>query len=433
MSTFIVNGGKKLKGSVDVRSGKNAPIAILVASLMIQGTVRLKNMSKVEDVRWMLSLFASIGVQHEWEDETTLRLDTAAPLTMKDIDKELCAKMRITINFLGALASREKKYTLYKTGGCHLGERSVRPHLHPLKQLGIHVTSGTDEYRVETKNLAAADIAMLESGDTPTENVIMAAVQTPGKTTIRFASANYMVQDLCHFLVAAGADIQGIGTTTLVVNGGAPLHSVEEYYISPDPVDAMAWLSLAVTTQSSLTVQNCSLDFLRLELEHLKLMGQEYSMSDITYSKGAGFPIADITIKPSSLTALPDKLHGRPYPGMNIDNVPLFTPMLTQAKGQTLIHDWMYENRAIYYLELQRLGAKVILLDPHRVIIEGKTPLQGNEIICPSAIRPGMAILIAMLAAKGTSTLRNAYPVERGYEDIVQRLRDIGADITRED
>src|SRR3989338_2139746 len=273
---------------------------------------------------------------------------------------------------------------------------------------------------------------MYESGDTATENVILAAVLAPGTTTITFASANYMVQDLCHMLVAAGARIEGIGTTTLTITGVKRLHDVS-FAVSPDPVDAMAWISLAVTTQSPLTIRHCPIQFLELELEKLSVMGQKYRLGKKRKAKNGKTDLVDVTIRPSTLSALPDKLYGRPFPGLNIDNVSLFVPLLTQAKGQTLVHDWCYENRALYYLELQKLGANVLLLDPHRALIAGPTTLRANDVVCPPALRPGMAILIAMLAAKGRSTLRSAGMVERGYEELIPRLQKVGARIERVD
>ena len=431
MSTFAIEGGKKLRGSIEAGSGKNSPIALLCASLLVRGKVVFKDISHTEDVERMLELLTSIGVKFNWINKTTLELNSTTKLKMDKIDKEACIVMRVSLLMFGALAAREKHYKLYKAGGCHLGNRSIRAHVYPLEKLGILVKSYDNYYDVTTKRLKGQDIVMYESGDTPTENVIMAAVLAPGVTTIKFASANYMVQDLCYFLQAAGAKIEGIGTTTLKITGVKKLHSVKEYFVSPDPVDAMAWISLAVTTKSPLTIKNCSLDFLDLELEKLSIMGQKYHTKNKRKSKNKKFPIADIQIIPSNLKALPDKIYGRPYPGLNIDNVSLFVPILTQAKGRTLVHEWVYENRALYYLELQKFGANVMLLDPHRALVEGKTDLTGSEVICPPAIRPGMAVLICMLAAKGKSILRNAYPIERAYERVVERLQKVGARIER--
>lgn len=430
--TFIVNGGKKLSGSIETSSGKNAPIALLCASVLVADKVVLKDMSHVEEVDRMIELLSSIGVEFKWLDSTSLYIDSSKKLKLAEIDRIVCANTRVSLLLLGALAGREKNYKLYKTGGCKLGQRTIRPHLYALKKFGVKIISKSKYYEVHNSLLKAQDIIMFESGDTATENAIMAAVLATGLSTIKFASANYMVQDLCYFLNSAGAKIEGIGTTTLKIVGVKKLHKVGGYYVIPDPVDAMAWISLAITTKSPLIIKNCVYDFLALELESLSVMGQKYSLLNKRKSKSGNYIIYDIKIKPSELKALPDKLHGRPYPGLNIDNVPLFAPILTQAKGETLINDWVYENRAIYYLELKKLGADVLLLDPHRALIKGPTELKANEIVCPPAIRPGMAILIAMIAAKGVSVLKDAYPVERAYDNLIQRLRLLGVEISKD-
>lgn len=433
MSTFVIEGGKTLRGSIETSSGKNAPIAVLCAALLIKGTSVLKDMTRVEEVGRMLEILESIGIKYTWKDETTLHLDTRGPLSMKKINRTACEVTRASLLLMGALAARESSYKLYHSGGCKLGERTVLPHLLALQELGVNIESKEQYYKVATKKLHAAHIVMYESGDTATENAIMAAVLAPGVTTIKMASANYMVQDVCYFLQLAGAKIEGVGTTTLRITGVKSLKSVGEYFISPDPVNAMAWISLAIATKSSLTIKHCPLEFLELELLKLKVMGQKYRLINERISKNGRLKLADIKIIPSSLTALPDKLYGRPFPGLNIDNVPLFLPILTQAKGKTLVHDWCYENRAVYYLELQKLGVNVLLLDPHRALVEGPAALMAAEMNCPPAIRPGMAIFIAMLAAKGTSVLRNCYPLERAYDDLLGRLQKVGAVIQRID
>ena len=433
MSTFVIQGGRTLHGTIEAGSGKNAPLALICASLLVRGKVVLGDMSHAEEIERMLQILGSIGVRYDWRDSRTLALDTSAPLRLNQIDKKNCAATRVVLLLLGALAARARCYRLYKSGGCQLGQRTVRPHVFALQKFGVEVKSYAKYYAVTNKPLRAAEVVMYESGDTATENALMAAVFAPGETTIRYASANYMVQDLCHFLVAAGAKIQGIGTTTLTISGVKRLRAVSRYRAAPDPVDAMAWIALAITTRSALTIKNCSLDFLDLELEHLAIMGQKFQIENRRRSPSGHFPVGDIKITPSRLQALPDKLHGRPYPGLNIDNVPLFIPILTVARGTTLVHDWIYENRAVYYLELQKLGANVLLLDPHRVLITGSTALRGNDVVCPPALRPGMAILIAMLAAKGKSTLRNVGMIERGYEELITRLQKVGARIERVD
>ncbi|PIT88988.1 MAG: UDP-N-acetylglucosamine 1-carboxyvinyltransferase, partial [Candidatus Levybacteria bacterium CG10_big_fil_rev_8_21_14_0_10_36_7] len=202
-----------------------------------------------------------------------------------------------------------------------------------------------------------------------------------------------------------------------------------EYTIMPDPIEAFAFVALGVTTNSEITIKNCPLDFLELELEKIKIMGQNFTLSKERKSQNGNFRIVDVKLKKSNLRALPDKISCQPFPGLNIDNLPFFIPILTQAKGRTLVHDWVYENRAIYGLELQKVGAEIYLIDPHRLFVEGKTKMTGAELMCPPAIRPAVAVLIAMIAAKGKSLLRNCYPIERGYENIVSRLHAIGVDI----
>ncbi|PIZ95245.1 MAG: UDP-N-acetylglucosamine 1-carboxyvinyltransferase [Candidatus Magasanikbacteria bacterium CG_4_10_14_0_2_um_filter_33_14] len=433
MAKFIIEGGNKLAGSLNVNTAKNSTVAILCASLMIKGKTILYDVPRIEEVYRILEILSSIDVKVEWTDEHTLSLDTSAKLQMENMDKKATEITRSSLMLLGALAAREKEFKIYKSGGCRLGERTVKPHLFALEQFGVSVESKNKYYDVRNKPLKSADIVMYESGDTPTENAIMAAVLAPGVTTIKFASSNYMVQDLCYFLQEAGAKIEGIGSTTLKITGVKKLNSVRKYHIIPDPIEAMTFISLAVTTKSEMTIKNCPLDFLELELEKLRVMGQKMQIKNKRKSKNGKFDIVDIKFSPSELIALPDKIYGRPFPGLNIDNLPLFVPILTQAKGRTLVHDWVYENRAIYFLDFQKLGANLTLLDPHRVFVEGPSKLKGNELMCPPAIRPAVALLVAMIAASGKSVMRNSYTIERGYEDLAGRLSMVGANITYEE
>lgn len=433
MPYYKIEGGHRLSGEITVGSGKNSPVALLCATLLIEGKTIFREMPKVEEVFRVIEILESIGVKVTWGEKQTLEVDTSGPLHMEKINQKVCSNTRVSILLLGALAARKKTFKLYKTGGCKLGARSIRPHTLVLEQLGIHVESKDQYYDVKNESLRGAYIVMYESGDTPTENAVMAAVLAKGTTTLKMASANYMVQDVCNFLVQAGAKISGIGTTTLVIEGVKKLKPVANYFMIPDPVDAMAWISLAVTTKSKMTIRNCPMEFLELELEKLRVMGQKFELKNKRKSKSGFFDVADIVIEPTALKALPDKIYGRPFPGLNIDSLPLFVPIATQAKGQTLVHDWPYENRAVYSLEFQKLGANILLMDPHRLLVQGPTKLVGNEVVCPPAIRPGMALLIAMCAAKGTSILRNIYPIERAYENLIERLQSVGVKIERID
>jgi UDP-N-acetylglucosamine 1-carboxyvinyltransferase len=257
----------------------------------------------------------------------------------------------------------------------------------------------------------------------------MAAAGIPGTTTIRFAASNYMVQDVCHFLRELGVSVNGIGTATLVVNGLSKIDRTVEYHNSEDSTEAMLFLSIAATTHSHLMLRRCPIDFLQLELLRLRDMGLRFKTSARYKARNGTTDLVDIEVFPSKLTAPRVKIHAQPYPGINTDNLPFFVPIATQAVGTTLIHDWMWENRAIYFAEMNRLGAKVILADPHRVFVEGPTKLSAAQVVCPPALRPATIILVGMLAAEGTSILRNVYSINRGYEDLVERLNRLGAKV----
>ncbi len=433
MSNFIINGGRHLQGTIKTNSAKNSAVAILCATAMIKGETILTNVPAIEEVKRIIEILSSIGLKISWSAEHRLNIINDGKINPQNINKESFLKTRSGLLLIGALSGILDEFTLPNASGCRLGKRTVNPYIIALEHLGIKVSKTTTEYHISKQKNKAANFTMYEAGDTATENTIMAAVLTPGTTIIHFAAANYMVQDLCFFLNQAGAKISGIGTATLKITGVKKLAPVKNYPIMPDPIESMAFISIAITTQSKLTVTNCPIDFLRLELEKLRIMGQKFHISTPYKSKNNKFSLVDISIIPSKLIALPDKLHPQPYPGINIDNLPLFLPILTQAAGKTLVHDWVYENRAIYYTELNRLGADITLYDPHRVSVQGPTKLHPAEIICPPALRPAINLLICMLAAQGQSTLRNSYPIDRGYENIVNRLNGLGADIKKID
>jgi UDP-N-acetylglucosamine 1-carboxyvinyltransferase len=234
---------------------------------------------------------------------------------------------------------------------------------------------------------------------------------------------------MCFFLEKLGVKIEGIGTSSITIYGIKEINCNIEYSNSEDPIESMMLFSAAITTNSTLKIKRCPVDFLTLELYRLKTMGLKYKKSNEYLSYNNKTKLIDIEIYPSNLIANKDKIHANPYPGINIDNLPFFVPIAVVSKGTTMIHDWFYENRAIYATELNRLGANVTLADPHRLYITGGSKLKSAQIVCPPALRPSMVILIAMMASEGTSILRNVYMINRGYEDIAERLNSIGADI----
>lgn len=432
MSKFIITGGRKLQGAIKTNSAKNSAVAILCALPMIKGRTILSAMPRIEEVNRIIEILISIGLKITWLAGNKLEVINSGRLSLESINRESYEKTRSAILLIGALSSIFRNFSLPKTSGCKLGKRTINPHIIALGHLGIAVKKVNDQLQINHGRAHAASFTMYESGDTATENAILAAVFLPGLTEINLASSNYMVQDLCYFLVQTGAKIKGIGTTKLQITGVKKLKPTG-YSIMPDPIESMAFISIAITTGSNLKITHCPIEFLSLELEKLRLMGQKIKISRSYKSKNGQFTLVDLKIMPSRLSALPDKIYGRPFPGLNIDNLPLFLPILTQANGMTLVHDWVYENRAVYYTELNKLGAKVKLLDQYRVTVSGPTKLKPAKIICPPALRPAINLLICMLAAKGKSILYNSYSIDRGYEDICGRLNQLGAAIKRVD
>ncbi len=425
---FRIRGGKKLKGSVTTNTAKNSAVALLIASLLNEGETILKKVPRIEEVYRIIEVLQSIGVIIEWED-CDLKITSPKKINLKNINEESAKKTRSVVMLLGVLAHLESRFKLIYPGGCSLGSRSVNPHIFALEQFGLKINDNGKEYIVNAKKLFPAQLVLYESGDTVTENALLIASKIPGKTVIKYASSNYQVQDLCFFLEKLGVEIQGIGTTTLTVRGIKNINKNINFFPSEDPIESMLFISIAATTNSFLEIKRCPIEFLELELLKLEKMRFKFKIINNYRAYNGLTKLVDIKTYPSKLKALPEKIYARPYPGLNIDNLPFFVPIASQAQGETLIHDWVYEERAVHYLELVRLGAKMKLADPHRVFINGPVMLKNADVICPPALRPAAIILIAMLAAKGISTLKNVYSIKRGYEDLAQRLNELGAEI----
>lgn len=460
---IAIEGGAQLKGTIETNTSKNGAVGLLCASLLNEGTTILKHMPRIEEVHRLIEVLESIGVKVEWKN-SDVHITTPKKLDLKKINVEAARRTRSIVMFIGPLMHKLASFTLPQSGGCKLGSRTVLPHFYALEKFGLKINTTETAFKVErdakaaaarrgegavrgvlggtmsavpgSRNKADADlgavreIILYESGDTVTENALFAAALTPSTTVIKYASANYMVQEVCHFLLAAGVKIEGIGTTTLTVTGVKSINTTLEYTLSEDPTDTMFFLAASIVTKSAITITRCPIDFLELELLKLEKMGFKYTKSKSYLSHNGHTRLVDIVTKPSKLVALHEKVYARPYPGLNIDNLPFFAVIATQAEGQTLIHDWVYEKRAIYFTELDKLGADTMLADPHRIYITGPSKLRPNELICPPALRPATILLIAMLGAHGRSVLRNIYSINRGYEKLVERLTGLGAKVT---
>lgn len=428
---FRIDGGHQLTGSITIKSSKNAAVGLLCASLLNRGKTILRSVAKIEEVYRIIEVLQSVGVKTRWFNDNDLELIPPLKLKLENINTNSARKTRSIIMFLGPLLHRYNDFKLPYAGGCNLGERTVEPHLNGLSQFGLSVKTTSGYYHASSKRLKPDKaIVLSERGDTVTENILMAAALNDGETIIRNASPNYMIQDLCYFLVKLGVKIEGIGTTNLKVHGVKDINKTVEYYPSEDPIEAMSFIAASIVTKSEITIKRAPIEFLEIELKTLENMGFQYEISDEYPASNGKTRLVDITTKVSDLTAPVDKIHPLPFPGLNIDNLPFFAIIAATSKGRTLIHDWVFENRAIYLVELTKLNASVQLLDPHRVYIEGPTKWKPADIITPPALRPAVVIMLAMLAAPGISTLRNVYSINRGYEDLAMRLNSLGAKIS---
>lgn len=424
----VIEGKKKLSGTIETNTSKNGAVGLLCASLLNRGTTTLHRMPRIEEVHRILEVLESIGMGVSWSG-STVTLTPPKKYNLKKIDVEAARKTRSIIMFIGSLIHTMPEFALPQSGGCKLGSRTVRPHFFALEHFGVDIETTNDAFKVKYTPQSPSEIILFESGDTVTENALFAAARHTGTTTIKYASANYMVQEICVFLEQLGVKIEGFGTTTLTVTGVADINMNIEYTLAEDPTDSMFFIAAAIVTNSAITITRCPIEFLELELLVLEKMGLEYTKSKPYFGKNGQVKLVDLKLKPSKLRASLEKVHSRPYPGLNADNLPFFAVIATQAEGQTLIHDWMYEKRAIYFTELEKLGADTVLADPHRIYITGPTPLRATELICPPALRPATILLIAMLGASGKSVLRNIYSINRGYENLVARLQSLGANI----
>jgi len=426
---FEIHGGKKLSGTIRTGYSKNGSVGLLCASMLNRGKTTLHGIARIEEVNRVIEILESIGVKVSWIGPNSLDIIPPKKFNLETINKASAIKTRSILLLIGPLAHLIPAFKLPHAEGCHLGKRTIAAHKYALEELGVNIKVTHEDYQITAHKLKPAEIIMYEAGDTAIENVLTSAATIPGKTTIKFSSSNYMVQETCFFLEKCGVRVEGIGTSTLVVHGIKEINKHIEYHNSQDPIESMMFVAAAISTDSKLQITHVPINFMELELYKMGKMGLKYKIDKLYKSENGRTNLADITVFPSKFKALDDKIHANPYPGINIDNLPFFAIIALKAKGQTLIHDWTYENRAIYVAELNRMGAAVTLADPHRVYIEGENTLKPAQIVCPPALRPSMVIMIAMLGTPGVSILRNVYMILRGSEDIAKRLNSIGADI----
>lgn len=418
MEVFEIQGGKKLAGTITVAGLKNAATPILAATLLTKETCVLKNLPLIEDVFRMLEILESLGTKIEWQGKHTVAI-TAHNIDVKKIDQEIVKRLRSSIMLLGSLSARCNHFEIRQPGGCVIGARPVGTHIDALEKLGVHIVGDGKSYVVDATKKKSGKVVLQGLSVTATENAMLLAATLPGKTVIKVAACEPHVTDLGKFLQAMGVTISGLGSHTLTIIGKKKLGGVT-YAIMPDHNEAATFLVLGAVTGSEITVKNAREDDLDIVLEKLKEFGASF-----TVQKNA------ITVHPAKkLQAVKPWIDTRTYPGMPSDNQSIFGVLATQAEGDTLIFETMYEGRFSYIPELIKMGAQADVLNPHQVVIHGKTPLTGT-VIKSYDLRAGVALIIAALAAKGTTIIEEIYQVDRGYERIEERLQKIGARIVR--
>lgn len=429
MSKFIVNGGKPLKGTIEVKGAKNAATKILAACLLTADKCIIENLPEIEDVFRMMEIIESMGAKIERKEAGKIIIQA------KDIDPlkmnyDLVCKMRSSILLMGALIARCDNFKIPPPGGCIIGARSIEAHLNVLSALGANIKQEDNFYCLQRNHLSGVEIVMPEISVTATENAIFGAVLAKGQTIIKCAAMEPHVQDLCYFLNKMGANISGIGTHTLIINGVAKLSEAKHFIIS-DPIEMCTFISLAAATRSEIKIKNAVPEFIEVELLKFKEANVNFKINNVEkFSSGWGYKIAELNIFPSTQLKAVKKVHNMPYPGFSADSLSPFAVLMTQADGISLIHDWMYEGRLKYIDELNKMGANAVICDPHQALITGPTPLYGKK-ITSFDLRAGAALIIAALVANGETEIDNIYQVDRGYEKIEERLQGLGADIKR--
>jgi UDP-N-acetylglucosamine 1-carboxyvinyltransferase len=420
---FRVVGGTPLEGTVRPAGNKNAALPIIAASLLADGPSKLLNVPRIRDVEALLNLVADLGADVQWSDDHSVRIDPAN-IEPKRLDPELCAKIRASILLAGPLVGRFGRMVLPPPGGDVIGRRRLDTHFVALEQLGATVEIGTD-YRVETKGLVGADIFLDEPSVTATENALMAATMAEGRTVLRNAASEPHVQDLARALVALGASIEGIGTNALTVEGGRPLTGAR-LEIGPDHVEIGSFIGLAAVTDGAITVSDTRPDDLRAILLNFERLGvaPRFDGDSLVVE-----PHQERRIRPDLGGHIP-KIEDGPWPAFPADLTSIAVVVATQCEGMVLVFEKMFESRLFFVDKLVGLGARLLLCDPHRVVISGPTQLKGGVVESPD-IRAGMAMLLAALAAEGESIIHNIGQIDRGYERIDERLRELGADIER--
>ncbi|HNW14108.1 MAG TPA: UDP-N-acetylglucosamine 1-carboxyvinyltransferase [Anaerolineaceae bacterium] len=423
MDKFIINGGIPLHGEVTPGGNKNAALPLLSACLLSEEPVTLRNVPDIKDVQIMGELIQSLGVEIKKLEATTWQIH-AKEIHPTDLDPDLCRKIRASILLAGPVVAKTGNLQLPPPGGDVIGRRRVDTHLLALEKLGAEVHYDR-AFKFKAKGLKGADILLDETSVTATENAIMASVLARGMSIIRNAASEPHVQDLCHLLNAMGAKISNIGSNTLNIEGVPALHGAD-FEIGPDYLEVISFVGAAAVTRGEITIKNAGvqyLDMIRLVFKRLGVVWEERG-NDLYVPSNQ-----KLMIEPDLGGAIPT-INVMPWPAFPTDLMSIAIVTATQSQGTVLFHDWMYPSRMFFTDKLVAMGAQIVLCDPHRCIVQGPTPLAGEKMESPD-IRAGMALVLASLSAHGQSIIRNVNQIDRGYEKVEEKLRNLGADIIR--
>ncbi len=424
MEEFVIEGGYPLHGEVTPSGNKNAALPLLAACLLTEEPVTLRNVPQIRDVQAMRNLIESLGSVVEELDATTWRV-TTRELVSSHLDPDLCRGIRASILIAGPVVARAGNLRLPPPGGDVIGRRRLDTHILALRALGAKIHYDR-VFEFEANGLHGADILLDEASVTATENVVMAAVLAKGETKIRNAASEPHVQELCQFLNILGARISGIGSNTLHVTG-VPRLAGGEFTIGPDLLEVVSYIGAAVVTHGEIRIRNAG-------IQHLEMIGLIFRRLGVHWDVDGNdllVPADQSLVIASDLDGAVPEIKTNVWPAFPTDLMSIAITVATQTTGSVLFHDWMFSGRMYFTDKLVSMGARIILCDPYRVLIQGPTQLYGEKLESPD-IRAGMALLLAALAAKGTSTIRNIRQIERGYEKVDEKLGNLGARISRQ-
>lgn len=428
MQKFIIDGGIPLSGEVTPAGNKNSALPILAACTLTDQPVVLHNVPEIKDVLSMRALLESLGVHIKKINHHTLQIH-ARNIRPADLDPDICRQIRASILLAGPMVARAGELKLPPPGGDVIGRRRVDTHLLALESLGAHADYNRNDrhFHFYAENLAGSNILLDEASVTATENAIMAAVTAKGTSIIRNAASEPHIQELCHFLNALGANIVNIGSNTLQINGVQHLHG-GEFSIGPDYLEVISFVGAAVVTKGSIRIRNAGPKYLDMIAMVFRKLGVHWLIQGEDIFVPAE---QELTITPDLGDAIPE-ISVMPWPAFPTDLMSIAIVVATQSQGSVLFHDWMYPSRMFFIDKLVNMGAQIVLCDPHRCIVQGPTTLYGEKMESPD-IRAGMSLLIAALSAEGRSVIRNISQIDRGYEQVDEKLRKLGAQIVRVD